>query len=151
MNLNETPDTVLWPETHYLFLERVGSFQQNAPQVWQALHALIPAIARYNTITGYMSLFKVGPQIYRAGVSLAAPPMEEPDVLSYHKFPGGRYSRFVLTGSYANLPRACGRVFDLAVDLGLRLRDGFNIENYVSDPRVTPEDELVTEILLPIV
>ena len=99
MNLTEIPDTVFWPETHYLFLERVGPFRQNAPQAWQALHALVPAIAQYNKITGYMSLFKVGPQIYRAGVSLAAPPAEEPDVLSYEKFPGGKYSRFVLSGS----------------------------------------------------
>jgi hypothetical protein len=29
------------------------------------------------------------------------------------------------------------------------VRKDFNIENYVTDPRMTPEDELITEILFP--
>jgi hypothetical protein len=31
----------------------------------------------------------------------------------------------------------------------LPLRDEYNIENYVTHPRVTPEDQLITEILFP--
>jgi hypothetical protein len=29
------------------------------------------------------------------------------------------------------------------------LRDDFNIEHYVNDPRTTPEEQLATEILFP--
>jgi hypothetical protein len=103
MDLTELPETVAWPETHYVFVEKVGPFQTNAPQAWQSLHQFVPAVAEHNQITGYISLYKIGPKIYRAGVSLAAPPVKLPADLSYAKFAGGKYSRFILTGSYANL------------------------------------------------
>jgi DNA gyrase inhibitor GyrI len=96
-----------------------------------------------------MSLYKMGPKIYRAGVSLAAPPAKLPQELSYTKFAGGKYSRFVLTGPYANLGPASGRVMELIAQTKLPVRDDFFIENYVNDPRTTPEDQLITEILVP--
>jgi len=27
MNLTEVPETVTWPETHYVFVEKIGPFQ----------------------------------------------------------------------------------------------------------------------------
>jgi effector-binding domain-containing protein len=30
------------------------------------------------------------------------------------------------------------------------VRDDFAIENYMNDPRVTPEDQLITHILIPV-
>ena len=149
VDLTREPDTVYWPETHYVFVEKIGPFHQSAPQAWQEAHRLIPALAEHNSITGYFSLYKVGPQIYRAGVSVAAPPVNLPAGMSYEKFPGGKYSRFVLTGPYSNLPEASGRAHNLVAEKKIPLRDGYNIENYVNDPRVTPEDKLITEILFP--
>jgi hypothetical protein len=98
MNLTEEPKTVAWPTTHYVFVEKVGPFQTNAPAAWQNLHTYVPQIAQHNQITGYMSLYKMGPQVYRAGVSLAAPPKGLPEGLGYTEFSGGKFSRFVLTG-----------------------------------------------------
>lgn len=149
LHLTDDPDTVNWPETHYIFVEKTGPFMQSAPHAWQEAHKLIPAVAEHNTITGYMSLYRVGPQIYRAGVSVAAAPIKLPAGVAYEKFAGGKYARFVLTGPYSNLPDACGRVRDIVAEKQIPLRDDWNIENYVSDPRVTPEDQLVTEILFP--
>jgi effector-binding domain-containing protein len=56
-----------------------------------------------------------------------------------------------LTGPYSQLPEASRRAFELAKEHKLSLREDFNIENYVNDPRTTPEDQLVTEILFPVV
>ncbi len=75
--------------------------------------------------------------------------MKLPPDLTYMKFAGGKYSRFVLTGPYANLGPASGRVMELIAQTELPLRDDFFIENYVNDPRTTPEDQLITEILVP--
>ena len=69
--------------------------------------------------------------------------------MKYEKFKGGKYSRFVLTGPYSNLPEASGRVFQMAADQKIQTRDDFNIENYANDPRTTPESELITQILIP--
>jgi effector-binding domain-containing protein len=151
MKLTQEPEIVTWPETHYVFVEKVGPFQNTAPQAWQEVHPLVPAISEGNQITGYMSLYKVGPKIYRAGVSVAAEPKNLPANVRYEKFNGGKYSRFVLTGPYANLGEASGRVFEIVAEKKIQMRDDFCIENYVNDPRTTPEDQLVTQILIPTV
>ena len=149
MNLTEEPKTVAWPTTHYVFVEKVGPFQTNAPAAWQNLHTYVPQIAQHNQITGYMSLYKMGPQVYRAGVALAAPPKDLPEGLGYTEFSGGKFSRFVLTGPYTNLGKATGRVVEIVSETRLPVRDDYFIENYVNDPRTTPEEQLVTEILVP--
>jgi effector-binding domain-containing protein len=149
MKLTQEPEIVSWPETHYVFVEKVGPFQDTAPKAWNEVHPLIPAVSEHNKVTGYMSLYKAGPKIYRAGFSVAEEPKNLPGNLRHEKFKGGKYSKFVLTGSYANLPQASGRVFEIVAEKKIQLRDDWCIENYVNDPRTTPEDQLVTEILVP--
>jgi hypothetical protein len=41
------------------------------------------------------------------------------------------------------------RTFAIVAEKKIRLREDYNIEHYVNDPKVTPQDELVTEILYP--
>lgn len=116
MSLNEKSDIVQWPATHYVFLEKVGPFAQNAPQAWQELHAQLAAVAEHNTITGYISRYKIGPQVYRAGVSVVARPEKLPEGLHYEEFDGGKYIRFVLTGPYMQLGEATGRACKLVAE-----------------------------------
>jgi DNA gyrase inhibitor GyrI len=149
MNLTQEPEVVNWPETHYVFIEKTGPFQETAPKAWQEMQKLIPKISESNKVNGFMALYKRGPKLYRAGVSVAGAPKNLPEGMRYEKFAGGKYSKFVLTGSYANLPQASGRVFELVEEKKIQVRDDFCIENYVNDPRTTPEDQLVTQILIP--
>jgi effector-binding domain-containing protein len=151
MSLREHPDEVNWPETHYVFVEKVGPFMNNAPQAWQEAHTFVPALSAGNTITGAMSLYKMGPQVYRAGFILAGPAVDLPAGMIYEKFPGGKYVRFVLKGPYAQLPEASGRAWKIVADKKIELRDDYSIEHYVNDPNTTPEDQLITEIMFPIV
>jgi predicted transcriptional regulator YdeE len=149
MKLTETPEIVAWPETDYVFVEKVGPFQFTAQQAWQSAHTFVEALAKHNKITGYMSLYRVGPKVYRAGFALEEPPVELPDGLQHLRFSGGKYSRFVLTGPYTQLPEASGRVFEIVAEKGIKQRDDYCIEYYVNDPRITPEENLITEILIP--
>ncbi len=149
MNLTETPEIVAWPETDYVFIEKIGPFQSAAPLAWQSAHAFVEALSKRNRITGYMSLYKVQPKVYRAGFALEAPPVDLPGGLTHQNFSGGKYTRFVLTGPYAQLPQASGRVFEIVAEKGIRQRDDFCIEYYVNDPRTTSEEKLITEILIP--
>lgn len=151
MQLTEEPEIVAWPETHYVFIQKVGPFMESAPQAWQGLHKITPEISEHNRITGYMSLYKVKEKIYRAGVAVASKPEKLPAGVEYALFQGGKYSRFVLTGSFANLPQASRRVFEIVAEKKIQVRDDYNIENYVNDPRTTPEEQLTTEILVPTV
>ncbi len=149
MNLNEHPESVTWPATHYAFVEKIGPFKDTAQQAWQEVRSFSREIATNNKITGAMSLYKMGPKIYRAGYILAAPPVQLPEGILYESFAGGKYIRFVLNGSYSNLPEASGRVWAIAAEMKIQLRDDYAIENYLNDPDSTPEDQLVTEILIP--
>lgn len=149
MNLTEVPELMIWPETDYVFVDKVGPFQFNAPQAWGQAHELLPPLMAHNQVTGYLSLYKVLPQIYRAGFALEGPPQKLPEGLKYERFNGGRYSRFVLTGPYDLLPKASARVFEIVAERGIAQRDDFCIEYYVTDPRVTPPENLMTEILIP--
>ena len=151
MNLTPEPELIQWPETHYVFIEKIGPFSATAPLAWQAAHAFLPAILQHNRVTGYTSLYKPGPKIYRAGFQLAAEPVDLPEGLEYEKFNGGKYLRFVLTGSYAQLGPATGRVFEIVAQNQIPMRDGFCIENYVTDPKTTPDAENITQILIPAV
>lgn len=149
MSLNESSDTVQWPAKHYVFLEKIGPFMQTAPAAWNEFHQIRSEVEAHNSITGYMSLYKMGPQIYRAGVSLSAPPQQLPKGLRYEKVNGGKFTRFVLTGPYMQLGEATGRACKLVAEQKIPLRDDYNIEHYVTDPRTTPEAQLITEIMFP--
>jgi DNA gyrase inhibitor GyrI len=83
-------------------------------------------------------------------VALSALPQQLPDGMAYVKFKGGKYGKFVLTGSYLDLPSACGRVFEIVKEDKIQMRDDFCIENYTTDPSKTPDDKNVTEILIPV-
>jgi predicted transcriptional regulator YdeE len=150
MKLTEDPELVTWPEMHYVFVERIGPFMENAGTAWQQAHSLVPALLENNKITGYMALYK-GPKIYRAGFSISAPPVKLPEGLMYEKVHGGKFVRFELTGPYDNLPQASGRAWAIVGGRKIEVRDDFAIENYVNDPRTTPPEQLITHIMIPTV
>jgi GyrI-like small molecule binding domain len=149
VRLTEKADSTVWPEMHYAFIERFGHIPQTAPVAWKELHRLAPEIELHNQITGYMSLYRMDQNVYRAGVRLAGKPRHLPRGMHYENYPGGKFYRFVLTGPFSQLRPATGLAVQRVRDQKLALRVDFNIENYVTDPRVTPEDDLITEILFP--
>jgi DNA gyrase inhibitor GyrI len=152
MKLTKKPSGVAWPAIHYVYIEKIGPFQKAAPAAWNKLHEMVPAISEKNKVTGYTSLYKFKPKMtYRAGVSVAAKPKTLPKGMKYEKFKGGKYARFVLTGPYSDLPEACSYVFNQYVpEKKIKLRDDWCIENYMNDPRITPEGKLITQILIPV-
>jgi predicted transcriptional regulator YdeE len=134
-----------------VYVERIGAFVENAQAAWQQLHTLAAALSESNRITGGMALYKMGPKVYRAGFSIAAPPVNLPDGLKYEKFHGGKYLQFELTGPYSDLPAASGRVWGLVGEKKIEVRDDFAIENYRNDPKSTPPEKLITHIMIPTV
>lgn len=150
MKLTEKPEIVNWEPIHYVFVEKTGPFMETAPASWQELHKHMSELAKLGKVLGAMALYKIEPQmLYRAGVAMDKKPEHLPPGFKYERFNGGKYSRFVLTGSYSQLPEACGRVFKIVSDTKIPVDNNFFIENYANDPQTTPEDQLLTEILIP--
>jgi effector-binding domain-containing protein len=134
---------------HYLYIESTGNLPAIAEGTWQAVEKFAGKIAQSGHIAGACALYKCGPDVYRAGYILSDRPSSVPEGLTYEEVPGGKYVRFLLTGSYSQLPEATSRAFQLVAEKEVPLREGFNIENYVTDPRSTPQEESITEILFP--
>lgn len=148
--MSDVIDTVSWPVTHYVYVEKIGPFMQTAQAAWQQVHTFAAALGASNQITGAFSMYKMGPPTYRAGFRIAAAPVELPAGLTYLKFEGGKFARYVVKGPYSQLPGATGRAWEEFGKSGLPGREAFAVENYANDPASTPEDQLITEILMPI-
>lgn len=150
MKLITTPDLIQFPETHFVFIEKIGPFQETAMAAWQQLHQNMAAINSKHQVSAAFSHYKVHPQmIYRAGVAVDKKPESLPEGFKYEKFNGGLYQRFTLVGGYQNLPEACGVVFAQVEREKIPMRDDWFVENYINNPNERKEDQLVTEILIP--
>jgi predicted transcriptional regulator YdeE len=150
MSLNRSLEIVRWAPTHYVFVERVGPFNETVPKSWAEFHALVAGIRDKNKIEKYFAEYKVGLKaVYRAGVSLAEAPVDLPAGVRYELVPGGKYCQFTYVGPYTGLPIASGEVWSHVREKEIAVRDDFALEHYTNDPQTTPETELVTKILIP--
>lgn len=149
MKLNENPEFVTLADTHYLYVEKTGPFHDTAEKAWQELRDRLLDIQELYDITAYMTLYRYMPnRVYRAGVAVGTKPTKLPRGIAYAKLGGGRYSRFVATGPWSELPTANGQVFDILSKQNIKLRDDFHIERYVNDLRTATDESLVTHILM---
>lgn len=156
MNLTPNFETVTRPLTHYVFLEKRGPFAEVAPPLW---NDLMPFLARLDQqqireYLGVSGIDKSRPgeeaMIYQAGVSYAEKPENLPHGLQHRAIKAGKYARFLLTGPYSQIWPAFDQIFKTLADRKAELRPEFCIENYLNDPRFTPEEKLQTELLIPI-
>lgn len=158
VNVNLTPqfETVTRPLTHYVFLEKRGPFAEVAPPLWDELATNIRQLdqQQIREYLGVSGVDKSRPgedaMIYQAGVAIASEPHNLPSALQHKAIKSGNYARFLLTGSYAQIWPAFDHIFKQLADSKVALRPEFCIENYLNDPRTTPEAQLQTELLIPI-
>lgn len=156
VNLTHEFETVSRPATQYVFLETRGPFAEVAPPLW---NELLPLIERMDQreIREYLGLSGIDKSkpgqdamIYQAGVALARTPDKLPARMQHRLIKAGKYARFLLTGPYAQIWMAFDQIFKSLSEKRVLLRPEFCIENYVNDPRQVPEDQLMTELLIPI-
>lgn len=149
MNLTQKSELTHVQAQHFLYVEKIGPFQETARAAWEECHKVFSTM-KGTQKTGAMAMFKMKPQmIYRAGFIVDAKPEHIPEGIQYIKFEGGKYSKFVLTGSYENLGPAWGQTMQNIETQKLALRDAFFFEHYVNDPMVLPADQLITELMVP--
>ncbi len=150
LNLTHKPETVDFPATPYVFVERIGNIPENAQGAWKTVEKFASVLLQHNKITGAAAFYKPAKGVYRAGFTLSAPPVQLPEGLTYEEFSGGKYARFTLTGPFDQLPEAHTRASAIVAEEKIALRDDFYIEHYLTDPSTTPAEQNVTAILFPI-
>lgn len=158
VQLTPKPELVTRHPQILLYLEKQGPFMKSAPAAWREFWQIAGGKIDRAMMTGMVGLSRIdetktGDEIYtyQAGITLKEKPAEVPGGLAVREIPTGRYARFVLTGSYSQLPEAYPLAFTLLAQTPVKLRPDFCIEGYLNSPDTTPEDQLQTEILIPVV
>jgi DNA gyrase inhibitor GyrI len=156
LNLTTESEIITLPPEPLVYIEKRGAFMTVAPLAWREFGPIARSAFDKNQITGIMGLGRVDKalgeagNIYQAGLTLRSAPDTLPAGVQLRQLPGGKYARFLLTGSYAQLAAAMPRAFAILENKGISRRDEFCMERYLNDVAVTPEAELKTEILIPV-
>lgn len=159
MNLQLTPEPEIVTQhpVPFVYVEKIGPFEKNAPTAWQQFWTTAGNFFRREHIAAMMGLSRIDPKrvgdeayVYQAGIALRVPPTGLPQGLQARSLEGGKYARFVLLGTYAQLPYAYPQIFSILAARKMPLRDDFCIESYLNSPNDTSEEKLQTEILIPI-
>ncbi|HTB95645.1 MAG TPA: AraC family transcriptional regulator [Terracidiphilus sp.] len=156
MNLTPEFESITRPLTHYVFLEKRGPFAEVAPPLWNELMPFLQQMDSQSVreYLGVSGIDKSSPgedaMIYQAGVALLHDTDRLPSGLQKKTIRSGNYARFLLTGPYSHIWMAFDRIFKTLAEKRVPLRPEFCVENYLNDPRTTPEAELLTELLVPI-
>lgn len=157
LNLSEKPEIVLRKKTNvFTYTEEGGPFPEIAPVAWQKfLQIMIPANqdvsqSEFLGVSYIESVKQMAKHVYK--VALSHPANKEMSFKNLNKetLPEGKYLKFTLTGSYQGVWPAFDRIFKYISENGLELAEGPCLENYINDPNVTPEKDLLTELLVPI-
>jgi predicted transcriptional regulator YdeE len=154
LNLTTTPVEVQWEDQHFLFVEKVGPFTESAPACWKELFIThLPLLKADETITtgSNFGMFKMDDElVYRAGVTVNAQPTSVAEGMKYELIQGGKCLQYTLTGSYSSLYEARERVYEMTKALNPDRRGSFFIQQYANSAYDTPEEELITHILVPV-
>lgn len=156
MNLNKDYQIITRPNLHFAFLEDHGPFRETAPALWPVMFQKLMPQVQQEEISEFLGLAtvdqdKLGKEtlVYRAGLGLKTPRKDLKGV-KFETIPGGKYASFILKGPYSAVWLAFNEVYKILSSEGIELRKGFSIDKYLNDPNVTPEEELLTELLVPI-
>lgn len=157
LNLSDKPEIVTLEKAPFVYVEKIGPFMVQAPLAWQEFWSIAGSEFEKKSIVAMMGLSRIDEAkkgdeafVYQAGISVKSLPSRLSHGLLKRELPGGKFARFLLTGSYTQLADAYPRAFSILEEMKLGLRDEFCAECYLNSPIDTSEDDLKTEILIPV-
>lgn len=158
LHLSPIPEVVHMPETVFVYVEKRGPFITQAPVAWYEFwtKAATGELDK-SLITCMAGLSRIDPTqegdkafIYQAGILTSSLPDPFPAGLQHRTLKPGMYASFLMTGSYTQFPQAYPAAFERVAMAQLHVRPDFCMERYLNSPQDTAEENLKTEILVPI-
>jgi len=157
INLSDKPEIIQTQARSYLYLEKIGPFMVQAPKAWQEFSEIVEPLKSSLPIAVMAGLSridesKIGDEqfIYQAGLFLDQAIGAVPKGLQLRTVSAGKFARFVVTGGYHQLPHVYPVIFSILAKENISEREGFCAEIYVNTPETASEENLKTEILVPI-
>ncbi len=155
--MNLEPEIINRNETIvYATHERGGDFKEVAPLAWEKFLQVMPKIKDNIEQSEFMGIGFMDVEDtkkvcdYKAALSMPSNPNFEIEGLKKQVLPASKYAKFLLKGSYDNIWIAFDKAFEIIGQKGLELADLPCLENYLNNPEITPVEDLLTEILVPI-
>ncbi|MNJ94897.1 Transposon Tn10 TetD protein [compost metagenome] len=157
LNLSEKPEVITRAKMEIFALKgQGGSFADIAPLVWQNFLNILSQQKQDLSSSEYLGLSYIESinqrdnHIYKVAISNPTGQSLSFKELEREVLPEQKYLKFDLKGSYRGVWPAFNQIFKYVSENSYELADGPCLENYLNDPSCTPEDELLTELLVPI-
>ena len=158
LNLTKEPEIVDRNETLVWTLKTEGEhFSEIAPAIWmdflKFLGPHFPELAE-SEFMGISSILhgveSESKSIYKAAVSVSPQSGLKIEGLEKEMLPKRRYAKFLLKGPHVGVWPAFEESLNVVNESELELGEGECLEVYLNDPSQIPEEDLLTEILIPI-
>ncbi|MBV9687462.1 MAG: GyrI-like domain-containing protein, partial [Alphaproteobacteria bacterium] len=147
VNLTADPEIITSQPAILVYLEKIGPFLKTAPLAWREFWSIAKGQFDRSEIAAMVALSRIDSTktgdaafAYQAGVTLKSKPTKIPQGLRSRELHSGKYARFLLTGSYGQLPAAYPQAFSTLKALKLETHDDFCIERYLNTPEEVSED-----------
>lgn len=155
--MNLTPEIVQREKTLiYSASVTGGEFKDIAPIAWQKFLNIVGTIKEDLSQSEFLGVGTMDKsdtkQVCNYKAALSVPYSSNINIASLDKeeIPASKYAKFLLEGTYDNVWIAFEKAFEVISKGDCEFADAPCLENYLNDPNTTPENELLTEILIPI-
>ncbi len=151
------PEFKTLDEQTIIFSEQMGEYDKSAEKAWKEVCSFAGPKGLLGPKAAFLGISMDDPNVtdtaklrYQACVTV---PVETLVAGSIGKkvVAGGRYAIFTHKGSYNHFHEIYNYIFGVwMVESGEKLRDEVTFEKYINSPGEVPEDELLTEIYVPV-
>ncbi|MFG1593585.1 GyrI-like domain-containing protein [Halobacteriovorax sp. CON-3] len=153
INMEMKPEIIIRHKTViYGYEAQDASFKDAAQIAWQEFLQILSKVQEDLSQSEFLGVGDIINEecTYQAAISLPTNESAIIPKLTRSEIPASKYAKFLLKGSYDGIWFAFDKAFKFINEGDYEIGDAPCLEVYLNDPSITPEDELMTEILIPI-
>ena len=156
-NLTTQPEWKTLDQTQVIFVQRIGNYHQAASEAWTSVCTFAGPKGLIHNDSDFYGICYDDPSVteaekcrYEACIVVNRPVEPEGEV-GVKQLRNGKYAVFTLTGSYDLLKNAYDYIYAAwMAESKVELDHSPVMEKYLNSPDTTPEDQLITEIWIPV-
>jgi len=138
--------------TIYSYASKDATFKDAAQVAWQEFLPIVSSTKEDLSQSEFLGVGEMDGEncLYKAAISIPTNKDAIVSGLTKEDIPSSKYAKFILKGSYDGIWIAFDKAFKFVNESEYEIGEAPSLELYLNDPSVTPESELLTEILIPI-
>jgi AraC family transcriptional regulator len=158
IEIQEEPSVIILPQKHFIYLSHTGDYSQCSSiafdqENWDFLYEyaterhLLPFEPEYYGICFDDSSIRHPERCRFYACQTVTTPIKPDEKIGAMSIEQGKYAVYTHIGSYDKLDAFYNAIFR---NFPYELRDDFILERYLNSPQEVREEELITEVLIPI-